>query len=136
LLTPAHTLREEQGMPGVPGSLGFPAQDLAPLPGAFSSNVGRPESGDFGARPYERAVLEYFATAYAAGPLEHTGAAPGRFSGVLSGAFDWPPAQVAATWHPENSGNLARTVTVGHITRAVVGERADDPAAAWQTVFS
>ncbi|MGX1886806.1 pyridoxal-dependent decarboxylase [Streptomyces sp. NPDC055287] len=66
LLKLAHTLREEeQRVLGFPGNLDFRLEDLAPLLGVFFNNVGDPDSPDasnVGAKAYERAVLEYFAT--------------------------------------------------------------------------
>ncbi|MFF1680742.1 pyridoxal-dependent decarboxylase [Streptomyces sp. NPDC058256] len=70
----ARTLRlEERRVLGFPGNLDFALEELAPLLGVFFNNVGDPYSPDasnIGAKPYELAVLEYFAGVAGALPSE------------------------------------------------------------------
>jgi histidine decarboxylase len=70
----ARTLRlEARRVLGFPGNLDFALEELAPLLGVFFNNVGDPYSPDasnIDAKPYELAVLEYFATVAGARPSE------------------------------------------------------------------
>ncbi|PQM20725.1 aminotransferase class V-fold PLP-dependent enzyme [Streptomyces xinghaiensis] len=65
--------REERRVLGFPGNLDFSLENLAPLLGVFFNNLGDPYSPDaanLNAKPYEVAVLEYFAAVAGAQPRE------------------------------------------------------------------
>lgn len=64
---------EERRVLGFPGNLDFTLEDLAPLLGVLFNNVGDPYSPDasnIGAKAYELAVLEYFASIAGALPSD------------------------------------------------------------------